>query len=68
MKLEEVRQQVKKCKEASMRWTDNLFEVESWIKKKNPGVSSEELGQNFPVLIDLDYPPMWLTLIAQKES
>ena len=44
VRLEEVKKQVKTCKEASVRWTDNLFEMESWIKKSNPGVSTAELG------------------------
>ena len=57
-KLEEVKQKVKTCKDAGCRWTDNLFELESWMKKNNPGLSSEELYQNFPILEDLDYPPM----------
>ena len=43
------------CKAACDRWTDNLFEVVSWMKKQNPGVRDEELEANFPVLKDLDY-------------
>ena len=49
---------VQTCRDASIRWTDNLYEMESWMKKSNPGVTTEELGQNFPILIDLDYPPL----------
>ena len=32
-KLEQVSARVKTCQEAANRWTDNLFELESWIKK-----------------------------------
>ena len=56
-KLELLKNRVQVCRDASIRWTDNLYEMESWMKKNNPGVTSEELGQNFPILIDLDYPP-----------
>jgi hypothetical protein len=38
-----------------VRWTDNLYEMESWMKKNNPGMNSEEIYQNFPILRDLDY-------------
>lgn len=41
--------------EAANRWTDNLYEMESWMKKNNPGMSSEDLQTNFPILKDLDY-------------
>ena len=32
-KLELIKKKVQTCKEASVRWTDNLFELESWMKK-----------------------------------
>ena len=38
-----------------IRWTDNLYEMENWMKKNNPGIKSEELYQAFPILRDLDY-------------
>ena len=56
VKLERIRKKVKTCKEAANRWTDNLFEIESWIKKQQPGVSQGELAQQFPILNELDYP------------
>ena len=55
-KLNETRAQVKSCKEAAIRWTDNLFEIESYMKKNNPSLTKTELEQNFPILKDLDYP------------
>ena len=51
-----VKNNVKVCREAGIRWTDNLYELESWMKKNNPGMSSEEMYKNFPVLKDLEYP------------
>ena len=55
-KLEELKAKTKVCKDAANRWTDNLYEIESWMKKTNPGLSAEELAANFPILKDLDYP------------
>jgi hypothetical protein len=37
------------------RWTDNLYEVESWIKRNNPAITREELYAQFPILDNLDY-------------
>jgi hypothetical protein len=54
-KLEEIRKKQKTAKDAANRWTDNLYEMESWMKKQNPGLSSDELAKNFPILKDLDY-------------
>ena len=54
-KMEELKQKVKLAKEGANRWTDNLYEMESWMKKQNPGISGDELAQNFPILKDLDY-------------
>lgn len=38
-----------------MRWTDNLYEMEGWMKKNNPGISGDELYKQFPILDNLDY-------------
>jgi len=42
-RMEELAQKKKVCKEGMVRWTDNLYEMENWIKKNNPGANSEEL-------------------------
>ena len=55
-KMIELKAKTKTCQEAAIRWTDNLFEMESWMKKNNPSLSTEDIGNNFPVLKDLDYP------------
>lgn len=54
-RLEELAVNTQVCKAGMTRWTDNLYEMESWIKKHNPGMNSEEIYQNFPILRDLDY-------------
>ena len=42
-KLIEVKAKVKTCKEAAIRWTDNLFEMESYMKKNNPSLTREDI-------------------------
>ena len=55
-KLNNIKAKVKTCKEAAIRWTDNLFEMESYMKKTNPSITRGDIEQNFPILKDLDYP------------
>lgn len=45
----------KVCKDGMTRWTDNLFEMESWMRKNNAAMGTEEMQQAFPILRDLDY-------------
>jgi peptidoglycan hydrolase CwlO-like protein len=54
-RMTELKQKEKVCKEGMVRWTDNLYEMESWIRKNNPALSPEEVYQNFGILKDLDY-------------
>jgi septal ring factor EnvC (AmiA/AmiB activator) len=54
-RLEELAVKKKVCKDGMTRWTDNLYEMESWIKRNNPGMNPEEIYQAFPILRDLDY-------------
>ena len=42
-RMEELKTKWKVCKDGMTRWTDNLYEMESWIKKNNPALSSDEL-------------------------
>jgi hypothetical protein len=53
--MDEIKQNKKVCLDGANRWTDNLYEVENWIKKHNPAFSTEDLQKNFPILKDLDY-------------
>ena len=54
-RLDEINTNKKICKEGMVRWTDNLYEIENWIKKNNQALTGEELYQAFPILRDLDY-------------
>ena len=54
-RLDSMKVNTKICKEACDRWVDNIFVIESYIKKQNPAVTSEDLANNFEVLKDLDY-------------
>lgn len=42
-RLEEIEKNKQICLSACSRWTDNLFEMENWIKKNNPAINNEEL-------------------------
>ena len=42
-RLAQMKKDTKTCKEACDRWVDNIFECESWIKKRMPGISSSDL-------------------------
>ena len=53
-KVEELQKQQKISKEAANRWTDNIFEVKSWVQEHNPNFSSSDLEQQFPILKNLD--------------
>ena len=54
-RLQELATKKKVCKEGMIRWTDNLYEMESWMKKNNGAMTTEEMYQAFPILRDLDY-------------
>ncbi len=40
---EELKSQIKICKEACDRWVDNIFITTSYIKKGNPSMTQENL-------------------------
>ena len=41
--LEEIKGKKKICESGVNRWTDNLFEIEGWMRKNNPGMSKDEI-------------------------
>jgi len=41
--------------EATNRWTDNIFSLQDWIKKKFPNISQEMFNKQFGIPEDLDY-------------
>lgn len=43
------------CKNAAIRWTDNLFELQNWIQKST-NMSLADLQAQFPIFTELDYP------------
>ena len=42
-RMEELAAKKKVCQQGMVRWTDNLYEMESWMKKNNSAMGSEEL-------------------------
>ena len=54
-RMEELKQKKKVCKDGMTRWTDNLYEMETWMKRNNAAMTTDEMHQAFPILRDLDY-------------
>ncbi|KAM4710552.1 meiotic nuclear division protein 1 homolog [Discoglossus pictus] len=52
--IEEIRQSNKVAKEAANRWTDNVFSVKSWAKKKF-GFEESKIDKTFGIPEDFDY-------------
>ncbi|XP_061440556.1 meiotic nuclear division protein 1 homolog isoform X1 [Rhineura floridana] len=52
--IEEVRQANKVSKEAANRWTDNIFAVKSWAKRKF-GFEESKIDKTFGIPEDFDY-------------
>lgn len=53
-KVESLQKRAKVAKDAANRWTDNLFEMKSWVSDKNPNFTDDILEKQFPVLKNLD--------------
>ncbi|CAO2587995.1 Meiotic nuclear division protein 1 homolog [Lemmus lemmus] len=52
--VEEIRQANKVAKEAANRWTDNIFAIKSWAKRKF-GFEENKIDKNFGIPEDFDY-------------
>ncbi|KAG8453989.1 hypothetical protein GDO86_000565 [Hymenochirus boettgeri] len=52
--IEEIRQSNKVAKDAVNRWTDNIFAVKSWAKKKF-GFEQSKIDKTFGIPEDFDY-------------
>ncbi|XP_078269011.1 meiotic nuclear division protein 1 homolog isoform X2 [Rhinoraja longicauda] len=52
--VEEIRQLNKIAKDAANRWTDNVFTVKSWAKKKF-GFEQKQIDKTFGIPEDFDY-------------
>lgn len=46
--------EISTAKDAANRWTDNVFSLKSWIKKKFP-VDENQINKQFGIPEDLDY-------------
>ena len=53
--LEEIRLEAKVAEVAATRWTDNVFNLLSFIKKNNAGYSEAQLREGLGVPVDFDY-------------
>uniref|UniRef100_A0ABI7ZAH0 Tripartite motif-containing protein 2 n=2 Tax=Felis catus TaxID=9685 RepID=A0ABI7ZAH0_FELCA len=52
--VEEIRQANQVAKEAANRWTDNIFAIKSWAKRKF-GLEENKIDKNFGIPEDFDY-------------
>ncbi|NWU59782.1 MND1 protein, partial [Dromas ardeola] len=52
--IEEMRQTSKVAKEAANRWTDNIFSIKSWAKRKF-GFEESRIDKSFGIPEDFDY-------------
>lgn len=52
--LESMRKEISMAKEATNRWTDNVFTIKSWCTRKF-GVEEKMIDKNFGIPEDFDY-------------
>eukprot|EP00092_Neocalanus_flemingeri_P015178 GFUD01016395.1.p1 GENE.GFUD01016395.1~~GFUD01016395.1.p1 ORF type:complete len:208 (+),score=89.18 GFUD01016395.1:68-691(+) len=53
--LEQMVRETGQAVEAVNRWTDNIFSIQGWIKKKFPSVDQASFSKQFGIPEDLDY-------------
>jgi len=53
--LEEKAKEASVALDAANRWTDNIFSIQSWIKKKFPSIDQSKMCSQFGIPDDLDY-------------
>ena len=53
--LEKLRREIVLSKDATNRWTDNVYSLHSWIGKMFPSIAINDLNQQFGIPEDLDY-------------
>ena len=63
---EAVKKEIKVCHQAAERWVDNIFAIQDWAKKANPGLTAKDFEDQFPICKDLDYPEFKSTLTTKK--
>ncbi len=52
--LKEVREQSVVAKESANRWTDNVFSIKTWCKRKF-SIEESAINKNFSIPEELDY-------------
>ena len=52
--LQEMQQKTQIAKESANRWTDNVFSVKSWCKRKF-AIEESAINKNFSIPEELDY-------------
>jgi hypothetical protein len=55
--LSRILQEKTKFRDDANRWTENLWQIESWAKKKLPNVNMREIEQQHEIPEDIDTFP-----------
>lgn len=53
--IQRLKKEVKMGVEGANRWTDNIFSLHCWVRKKFPAIQIEDLNKQFGIPEDLDY-------------
>jgi len=53
--LDKMKEEIATAVDSANRWTDNVFAIHSWIKRKFPSISVTDLNKQFGIPEDLDY-------------
>jgi len=53
--MEQMVKETRDALEATNRWTDNIFSIQEWVKRKFPSVDQSGLSKQFGIPDDLDY-------------
>merc|ERR1712130_255220 len=53
--MEQMVKETKEALEATNRWTDNIFSIQEWVKRKFPSIDQAGLSKQFGIPEDLDY-------------
>ena len=53
--LDKMKDEIGTAVDSANRWTDNVFAIHSWIRRKFPSISVADLNKQFGIPEDLDY-------------
>ena len=66
--LEQMVKETKEAVEAVNRWTDNIFSIQGWIKKKFPGIDQVLIIENLVFLLKIFVGILWEAVWYPRRS